>query len=394
MEIRLPQLAEGASSGTVVSIQVAEGDRLQKGQTILELENQKAVAPIPSPAAGRVTKIHVKQGETVSAGQTLISLEPGSVRGEPPIKSGAGPVEPRTPSAHPASPFEGFESESGAPAPPGLRKVAREVGLDLTRIPSSARGGRLTREDVQSYMAWLQDRAARGGAPAALPDFSKWGPVSRKPFTPTRQAIARAMSQSWGLIPHVTQFHEAGAGRILEFIEKRGAEFEKKEGTRLTLTAFLLKTLAEVLKKHPLFNSSLDEGANEIILKQSIHIGVAVDTEHGLIVPVLRDVDQKGLAQISKELADLAERTRARKVKSEELEGAGFTLSNQGGIGGGHFTPIIHWPEVAVLGVGRAVEGKLPLSLSYDHRVIDGADAARFVTALAQAIEQFRETEL
>lgn len=418
MEIRLPQLAEGTDSGTVVAILVSEGQTIQKDQTILELENQKAVAPIPSPSAGKVTKIHVKQGEDVGVGQALISLESAGPEGAgasqrgavprageeqaPPGGAGSGLAGASRPAAGPPAAVAGAEerryaSPSGAPPPasPEVRRMAREMGIDLRRLRGSERGGRITSADVRAYVAGLEQRATAGPArPQAAPvDFSRWGPVTRKPMSGLRKAISRAMTDSWTTIPQVTQFDQADASRLLKLIESHGPAYEKR-GARLTLTVLLIKAAVAALKKYPVFNSSLDEAAGEIVLKQYVHIGVAVDTEAGLIVPVLRDADKKGMLEISKELVVLADRARKRKISAEELQGASFTLSNQGGIGGGHFTPIIHKPEVAVLGVGRAAKGILPLSLSYDHRVLDGADAARFITELVRILEHFPESEV
>lgn len=390
MEIRLPQLAEGADSGTVVNILVAVGDKVQKDQTMMELENQKAVAPIPSPAAGTVSQIHVKQGDSVSVGHLLVTLESA----EP---SSLGGPAPSAPAAKPAPQRPALTSSSSGlppPASPSIRKMARELGVDLSRVPGSGHGGRITAEDVRRCMEDLQ----KGAAPAApRVDFAKWGPVTREPLTPTRAAIARAMEDSWKNIPHVTLFDEADVTVLQDLIRKHGPSYEK-EGLRLTLTALVLQALARLLKKHVRFNSSLDEASREIVLKKYVHIGIAVDTEAGLIVPVLRDADQKGLREISRALEDLAGKARARKLTFEELQGGTFTVSNQGGIGGGHFTPIIHWPEVAILGLGRARprEGKpmLPLAVSFDHRVLDGADAARFMRDLVEALESFSEKEV
>jgi pyruvate dehydrogenase E2 component (dihydrolipoamide acetyltransferase) len=390
VEIRLPQLAEGADSGTVANILVAPGDKVRKDQTVLEVENQKAVAPIPSPAAGAVSQVHVKQGDTVSVGQLLVTLseeagEPFDSTGHPELVEGDRsaqdrPAEPRTPSA---------PSASGMPPPasPSIRKMARELGVDLSKVPGSGNGGRITPEDVRHYMEGLQ----KGAAPQPPKvDFAKWGPVTREPFTPMRQAIARAMEDSWKNIPHVTLFDKADIAGIQELIRKHGPSYEK-EGLKLTLTGFVIRALAQLLKNHPRFNSSLDETSREIVLKIYIHIGIAVDTEAGLIVPVLRDADKKSVREISRGLQELAEKARSRKLTAEELQGGTFTISNQGGIGGGHFTPIIHRPEVAILGLGRA-RNLLPLSLSFDHRVLDGADAARFMKELVEALENFNET--
>ena len=396
MDIRLPQLAEGADSGTVVSVLVSEGQSVQKDQTIVELENQKAVAPIPATAAGKITKVHVKVGDVISVGHALVSLEPAGAREEaaPPVAAKAAPGG-AAPTAAPSSYL--YESPSGAPPPasPEVRRMAREMGIDLRRVRGSERGGRITAADVRAYVVALQQRSSAAPAKPAAPavDFSRWGPVTRKPMTGLRKAISRAMTDSWSTIPHVTQFDQADVKRVLDLIEKHSPAYKKK-GARLTLTGLLIKAVAAALKKYPAFNSSLDEPAGEIIFKGYVHIGIAVDTGAGLIVPVLRDADKKGLLDLSKGLADLADRARKRKLSVEELQGGSFTISNQGGIGGGHFTPIIHKPEVAVLGVGRAVKGLLPLSLSYDHRALDGADAARFITELVRLLEHFPENEV
>ena len=389
MEIRLPQLAEGADSGVVVNILVAAGDKVRKDQTVLELENQKAVAPIPSPTAGTVSQIHVKQGDTVSVGQLLVTLseEPGAPAAE---KSARGePAEPRAPSA--LRQAQGERSGLPPPASPSIRKMARELGVDLSKVPGSGHGGRITPEDVRHYMESLQ----KGAVPPPKADFARWGPVVREPVTPTRAAIARAMEDSWKNIPHVTLFDEADVAVLQDLIRQHGPSYEK-EGLRLTLTGLVIRAVAGLLKKHLRFNSSLDEASREIVLKKYVHIGIAVDTEAGLIVPVLRDADKKSIREIARGLQELAEKARSRKLTAEELQGGTFTLSNQGGIGGGHFTPIIHRPEVAILGLGRAKrrEGKemLPLAVSFDHRVLDGADAARFMRDLVEAMEHFNET--
>jgi pyruvate dehydrogenase E2 component (dihydrolipoamide acetyltransferase) len=291
-------------------------------------------------------------------------------------------------------------------APPSLRKLAMQIGLDLTSIP----GGYVTWEDVRRYVQSLQAQAASVGPKAQAPsasskvDFARWGPIRREKLSLVRRTIAQAMEDAWRTIPHVTQFHEADIGRALEWLKQHDAAYQQK-GIRLTLTVLILKAVAGLLKKHPIFNASLDEATQEVIYKEYVHLGVAVDTEAGLMVPVLRDVDKKDVGTIALELHQLVEKARTRKVTLDELMGASFTVSNQGGIGGGHFTPIIHKPEAAILGVGRAVlrpvylkedeppspRWMLPLALSYDHRLADGADAARFVRDLAQTLEHFGE---
>jgi len=438
MEIRVPRLAEGVDSGVVVSIPVAEGAKVQKDQTVLEIETKKAVAPITAPEAGVITKIHVKEGQEIPVGGLVMSLSAegaGASASAPaaaaPKAAAPQPAVPRAPAQAPAAPAGGnghhapddyrYESKSGFPPPasPSLRKMAQELGIDLTRVKGSAHGGRITTEDVRAYIERLQSGTAQvNAAPAAAApapsaakpkapsvDFSKWGPVTKKPFTPLRRAIAQAMVDSWTALPHVTQFDEADVTDLMALRKKHQAAYEKK-GARLTVTTFLIKAVTLTLKKHPLFNASLDENTNEIVLKDYVHLGIAVDTEQGLIVPVLRDADKKNLADLSKDLQALAEKTRQRKVGLDELQGGTFTISNQGGIGGAHFTPIINKPEVAILGIGQgrekalvkdgkvAVRNVVPLGLSYDHRVIDGGSAARFIKDLVEAIENFDEKEV
>jgi pyruvate dehydrogenase E2 component (dihydrolipoamide acetyltransferase) len=295
--------------------------------------------------------------------------------------------------------------------------VARELGIDLTKVRGSARGGRIVLEDVRAYIQNLQRLAVQtrpapgpAGAPAASKpveqiDFSKWGPVEKKPISLLRQVIARRMTENWNAIPHVTQFDDADITELNALRKKYAPAYEAR-GARLTLTGFALKAVVAALKKHPIFNSSLDEVAQEIVLKHYFHIGVAVDTEAGLIVPVIRDADKKSLLELSLELESLARKARERKVTGEDLKGGTFTISNQGGIGGAHFTPIVNKPEVAILGLGRGamkavvkaagVQPRLmmPIGLSYDHRVIDGGTAARFTVDLVQAFETFNEADV
>jgi len=435
MDLKLPNLGEGADSGTVVNLFVKEGDQITKDQPILELENEKAVATIPSTAAGTVTRIYVKAGDKLSVGQKMLALTETGAATAPPATEPAPVREPRhegviqTPSPKPLPPSEepfGDESLEPRPGPPpaaapSIRKLARDLGLDLTRVRGSARGGRIVLEDIRNYIQRLQRLAAQPRAAAlgqarpapAAPtkpppeqiDFSKWGPVSKQPFSPLRQVIARRMAETWNTVPRVTQFDEADI-TALNALRKKYAPAYGQKGARLTLTSFALKIVAAMLQKHPIFNSSLDEVAQEVVLKDYVHIGIAVDTEAGLIVPVIRDVDKKDLLELSKELEELAKKARERKVSAEELKGGTFTISNQGGIGGAHFTPIVNKPEVAILGLGRGamktvvrentIEPRLmlPLGLSYDHRVIDGGAAARFTVDLVKAFEGVREEEV
>ena len=283
----------------------------------------------------------------------------------------------------------------------------------MSKVRGSEAGGRIVTGDIRAYIARLQKAAdkpkvaatALAKTTAESIDFSKWGPVTRKPLTQLRQVIARRMWENWNAIPHVTQFDNADFTRLNELRKKFASAYEKK-GVRLTLTPLVLKALVGTLKKHPIFNSSLDEVAQEIVLKEYFHIGIAVDTEQGLIVPVIRDVDKKNVFDLAKELEQLAQRARDRKVTAEELKGGTFTITNQGAIGSAHFTPIINKPEVAILGLGRgamkpvARDGKVevrmmtPLGLSYDHRVIDGGAAARFMVDLVVALQDFNEESI
>jgi pyruvate dehydrogenase E2 component (dihydrolipoamide acetyltransferase) len=432
MDIKLPKLGEGADTGVVVSVAVKEGDQVSKGQTILDLENEKAVAAIPSSAAGRVKKVNVKAGDRISVGQVLIVLDAaeGGVaptapaeapKEKPPLSkpSGAKVPEPQPEADH----YEAQEDQPATaadqagfppPAAPSVRKLARDVGIDLRKIRGSEEGGRIVLADIRAYIKRLERQATQprqeaSAAPVAQPqkpaaekiDFSQWGTISRKPVSPIRQTIAKRMLENKLSIPEVTQFDEADITALNELRKKHAAAYEQK-GARLTLTSFVVKAVVNTLKKFPIFNASLDESSNEIVFKEYFHIGLAVDTEQGLLVPVIRDADKKDLLQISKDIADLAEKARTRKLSLDAMKGGTFTISNQGGIGGGHFTPIINKPEVAILGLGRGIlkpvvtkEKKIeprlmmPIAISYDHRVIDGGEAARFTVELVQAFENF-----
>ena len=431
MDVKLPQLAEGVESGTVVNVLVSEGQEIKKDQAFMELETQKAVGSIPSPSSGTVTKVHVTEGMEVSVGQVLISIESGSQtaasqpttsvpssssnRAQPSV----APAQRAQASAEPAAgqkPAETFHYHSSSgmapPAPPSVRKIAQELGIDMTRVRGTEAGGRIRMADVRAYIQQLQElqRPEPSGqsapvAPRNIIDFSKWGPVNREKLSPLRRTVSRRMVESWTTIPKINQFDEADITAVLSLREKHTSAY-KKNGARLTLTSFILMVLARALKKHPMANASLDETAGELILKDYCHIGIAVDTDAGLIVPVLRDVDKKDLLQLSRELQDLTQKTRERKIGLEELQGGTFTISNQGSIGGSHFTPIIYAPQVAILGVGQgknkpvvvdgkiAVRNMLPLCLAYDHRVLDGANAARFLKDVIVALQSFDEADV
>lgn len=438
MDVRLPKLGETAESGVVVSIAVKEGDTVTKGQTIIELENEKAVAAIPSSGAGKVTRVAVKAGDRIAVGALILVLDGPAGEGAPaaapkPGKaSGAAapaakPTRKRAPEPEPAEEdSEEFEEEAAEtaadkagfppPASPSIRKLAKDIGLDLRKIQGSEEGGRIVLEDIRAHIARLQRLAAkpRPGASQAEPekpaapriDFAQWGPILKKPMTPLRQTISRRMVENKNSIPHVTQFDEVDVTRLMELRKRLSPAYEAK-GTRLTFTPLILRAVANALKKFPIFNSSVDEVANEIILKEYIHLGLAVDTEAGLMVPVIRDVPKKSILELAKDVNVLAEKARDRKLSADDMKGGTFTISNQGGIGGGHFTPIINKPEVAILGIGRtalkpvvtkekAIEARLmmPITISYDHRIIDGGEAARFTVELLQAFENLTEADL
>jgi pyruvate dehydrogenase E2 component (dihydrolipoamide acetyltransferase) len=439
MDVKLPQLAEGVESGTVVSILVSEGQEVKKDQPFMELETQKAVGSIPSPDSGVVTKIHVKEGMEVSVGQLLISISTESAgtkadaqrkrqsseaREEapaPPARSLKAVAErsqrAERPSGEEAPGDYRYEGRSGFPPPaaPSIRKIARDLGIDLTRVRGSEPGGRIVLADLRAFVERLQEIAFREkpaaptpGAPSAPTpsvDFSKWGPVRREPLSSLRRTVSQRMFHSWSTVPKINQFDDADITKLLALRKKHAAVYEKN-GTHLTLTAFLIHVVARMLSKHPRVNASLDPSAGEIVFKDYYHIGIAVDTESGLIVPVLRDADRKGLLQLSRELQALSEKTRQRKASLEDLQGGTFTISNQGSIGGSHFTPIIYAPQVAILGVGQgqakpvaigkkiAIRTLLPLCLAYDHRVLDGGDAVRFLKDVKSALEAFDETEV
>jgi len=419
MDVKLPNLGEGADSGTVVNLLVKAGDTVTAGQGLLELESEKAVATIPAPEAGVVAQVFVKVGDKVSVGQRLLSLG-GSAGTAPAPAAAPAPVAAAKPAPVAAQPAAAEAPLADLPpaqpgveptASPSIRRMARELGIDLAQVRPSERGGRIVMADVRAYIAQLQSKAAAPAAAAAEKpaaervDFSKWGEVSKKPMSMLRKVIARRMTENWNAIPHVTQFDEADITALLELRKKFAPAYEAK-GTRLTLTSFALKAVAATLKKHPIFNSSLDEVADEIVLKEYVHLGLAVDTDAGLIVPVIRDADKKSLLELSKDIEEFAKKARDRKVSGDELKGGTFTISNQGGIGGAHFTPIVNKPEVAILGLGKGalkavVREKqivqrmmLPIAISYDHRVIDGGAAARFTVDLLAAIEGFTEKDV
>ena len=410
----LPELGESIESGDVVQLLVAVGDQIAAEQSVLEIETDKAVVEVPSPVSGSVTAIHVAPGDKAAVGQLIVTLETDGATAtndihpptDPPADAEPAPVPVETAVAAPMnSATTGRETGSGAPAAPSVRRLAREIGVDINEVPGSGPGGRVSAEDVKRHARTRQsaepDAVPAAGAPAALslPDFSRWGEVERRPMSNVRRLTADQMARTWATVPQVTQYDQADITEI-EQLRQQCAPKAVAAGGRLTITAIALKVVAAALKRFPQFNASVDMATHEVIYKQYYHVGVAVDTERGLLVPVIRDVDSKNIIALAVELTQLAERARSRKTSLEEMQGGTFTITNLGGIGGSGFSPILNAPEVAILGMARSrmtpvyTDGQfmprlmLPLSLSYDHRLIDGADGARFLRWVAETLSQ------
>jgi pyruvate dehydrogenase E2 component (dihydrolipoamide acetyltransferase) len=373
-----------------------EGGLSQRAQSAVPVDEPEPPAPDEQAAKGAAEQDKGRvDGPAAQVAQPAATAASPKKRGEVvEISRGARPQPAAQP---PQAPAQG----PAAPAAPSVRRLARELGVDIHGVPGSGPEGRISLEDVQEYVkaALAGGGAGRTAAAVPLPDFTKWGDVDRKPMSNIRRKTAEHLSNAWNTIPHVTQFDKADITGIEALRQQFGARAEKAGG-KLTVTAVALKIVATALRKFPQFNSSIDVAQNVIVYKQSVHVGVAVDTERGLLVPVIRDVDQKGIIELAAELGTISEKARAGKLSLDEMQGGGFTITNLGGIGGTAFTPIINWPEVAILGMSRGshepvYNGQLfeprmmlPLSLSYDHRVIDGADAARFLRWVAEAFEQ------
>jgi pyruvate dehydrogenase E2 component (dihydrolipoamide acetyltransferase) len=431
-EIKLQALKENVESVEVNAVKIAPGDVVTRDQALLEVQADKAALDVPSPVAGRVKQVLVKPGDQIKVGQVYCVIEtngepapaaaptvrpetaavrqleetrepmPAERRAVARAVAETPPPRPSTPTPPTVAPTAAPVNEAVVPAGPATRRLARELGIDLHQVRGTGRNGRVVEEDIKEYVRQLSAGTNNVASPAAgpvqappLPNFEEWGPVEAQPLGAVRRATARQMSLAWSLIPHVTQ-HDLADITDLEAFRKQQSE---GKGPKLTVTAFALKAVAQLLREFPTFNASLDLAGGRLILKRHYHIGVAVDTDNGLLVPVLRDVDKKGVRQLAEELTAAAERARQRKLDSRELRGGTFTITNLGGIGGTGFTPIVNWPEVAILGMSRSrlepvVRGgqvvprlMLPLSLSYDHRVIDGAAAARFTRRLAEMLE-------
>ena len=411
VKFALPDLGENIESGDVIRILVDVGDRLAEDQTVIELETDKAVIEVPSSIDGTVTGILIQQGDTIAVGQPILEVETAEAPAVEETPPAPAPAEEPAPAPMPQeqkaapvvkeAPLAPIAASTDGPVPaaPSTRRLAREIGVDIAQVQGTGPGGRISIDDVKAYSKKLH--AARSAAPAAaapLPDFSQWGAVEREPMTKVREITAERLAQAWATIPQVTQFDKAD----ITSLEKWRAEYGKKAeaaGGKLTPTAVLIKVLGIALKVFPQFNASIDIAQREVVYKRYFHIGIAVDTPHGLLVPVVRDVDQKNIIELAVELSELAQKTRERKIGPADMQGGSMTISNVGTMGGTAFTPIVNPPEVAILGVARSqveptyIDGQLqprtflPLSLSYDHRLIDGADGARFLRWICTALE-------
>ncbi len=438
---KLPDLGEGIHEGEVLNVPVAVGDSVTEGDPILEVETDKAAAEIPSPFTGKVEEIKVKPGDMIQVGDVLMTFS-GPEEGEAPPeeKEAPGKEKPDEPDeaeekkkekpdkrdekkeAKKEKKPDAAEKEAPVPASPATRRLARELEVDLHAVSPSGPGGRVTADDVRQFAEEGKKKAPEektapseekpGARPIAekapeLPDFSRWGEVERVPVRSIRRATAKQMALAWSQIPHVYNQDMVDMSKLEAFRQKRKQEVEEKGG-RLSVTVFALKAAATALKENPRFNASMDTESGEMVLKHYYHIGVAVSTEEGLVVPVIRDVDRKSILELSIELKDLVDRTRDRKVKLAEMQGGTFTITNVGPMGGGYFTPLINFPEVAILGLGAARmqptvieddEGqnvivphlKMPVVLSIDHRILDGADALKFMATFMESMEDPEE---
>ena len=432
-EIHVPEVSDGVTEGTVISLAVAVGDSVEADQTLLEMETDKAVVAIPAPFAGTITRIDVSEGDTVQIGAVIMAGQragsgAGPAAPSPEPEAASVPEAPTPPVAAPPTrvplppaPTPGpvgpetvdlaavRQGGAVAPAAPSVRRLARELGADIYQVQGSGPGGRISEEDVRTFVRETMQRLTGGGpvprstgefpglhAQRPLPDFTKWGPVTQEPLSRVRELTADAMSYAWSTIPMVTQYDEAVITELETFRKDHNSKFPDQ--AKLTMTVLLVKVCAQALKKFPHFNSSIDLARKELILKHSIHIGVAVDTPGGLLVPVIRDADTKEIETLATELNEMAAKTRERKISPADMAGGTFTISNLGGIGGTAFTPIVYAPQVAILGVSRsslqpvwngatfAPQLVMPLALTYDHRVIDGADGARFLRWICEAL--------
>ena len=441
-EFRLPELGENISQGDLVRLMISPGSRVAEGQLVMELETDKAVVEVPSSVGGVVKEIKVKEGEKIKVGQVIFTLEGGAAVAQSPrpttapvehvsgqhgarlafqaaIRAEGKTEEQALPPDQPqqATPafsmpaqlgkVAGTEHRQPVPAAPHVRRLAREIGVDIYEVKGSGPGGRVSEDDVKARAKALVSAAVTAAAtPRAghfaqpqLPDFAKWGKIERVSMRGVRRKTAEHLAEAWNTIPHVTQ-HDRADITELEQLRSRFAPKAEEAGGKMTVTAIALKVCSAALKVFPQFNASIDIDKEEIVYKQFINIGVAADTDRGLLVPVIRDVDKKNIVELAVELSQLSKKARDKKLAPSDMEGGTFTITNLGGIGGIGFTPIVNFPEVAILGISRSrmepewINGKfeprliLPLSLSYDHRLIDGADAARFLRWISEAFEQ------
>jgi pyruvate dehydrogenase E2 component (dihydrolipoamide acetyltransferase) len=414
---KLPDLGEGVHEGEVLAVHVSVGQEVKEGDIILEVETDKAAVEIPSPFTGTVSEVLVKPGDTVKVGDVMMIFSNGEEAEVVDVqKSEEMPAEAAG-TEKVVSLTEAGKRKGPVPASPATRRLARELGVDLHRVTPTGSGGLVSADDVRAFAdkgkEIVEAPAAAEVIPAEspaltipspkLPDFSKWGPVERVPFRSIRRATAKQMVIAWSQIPHVTSQDEVDITKLETFRQKHKAEIEA-EGGRLTMTVFALKAVATALKTYPQFNATLDVEAGEIVIKNYYHIGVAVNTENGLIVPVVRDVDRKSIKELAVEIQDIVQKTRSRKISRDDLQGGTFTITNAGAMGGGYFAPIINFPEVAILGMGQgrlqpAVIDKgdgeheiaprliMPIVLCIDHRVLDGADAIKFLKMVIEALE-------
>jgi pyruvate dehydrogenase E2 component (dihydrolipoamide acetyltransferase) len=421
VDFRLPDLGENITSAEVANVLIKVGDIVSLDQAILEIETDKATIEVPSTVAGKVVEVLVKAGSKATVGNVMFrvesvvaeageseTLEVKKSKIEKPLNVEVNNESVSAPTGNRES-LQRMEFENqppvlkgAAPAAPSVRRIAREIGVDINKVPGTGPGGRISMEDVKAFSKKLHESYSQGGGAGlnikaeSLPDFSKFGSINKVEMTNIRKKTADHLSYAWATIPHVTQFDKAD----ITLLEKTRKELNKNSETKLTVTAILVRIIVEALKKFPQFNSSIDMEKKEIIYKNYFNIGVAVDTEFGLIVPVIKNSDKKTLAEIATEMNTLAEKARNKKIGLDDLQGGCFSISNLGGIGGTYFTPIINSPEVAILGVSRGnldpvwngygvFEPRLmlPLSLSYDHRIIDGADAIRFLRFVVETLE-------
>ncbi|TDF39371.1 dihydrolipoyllysine-residue acetyltransferase [Alteromonadaceae bacterium M269] len=431
IEVHVPDIGD-ATDVDVIEVLVEAGEKIEKEAGLITLETDKATMDVPAPEAGVVQSISVKVGDKVSEGSLVLMLETTSSAPATAPAAESAPAKAEAPTPAPAAekapepkrapvphhPSAGEVQSSGhVHASPAVRRVAREFGVDLTKVKGSGRKGRILKEDVQSYVKYELSRpkmnpgssvaSGSGGLQVIAPpkvDFSKFGEVEEIPLTRIQKISGPNLHRNWVTIPHVTQFDEADITELEAFRKSQNAVSEKKKlGIKITPLVFMMKAVADALKAYPVFNSSLSESGESLIQKKYYHIGIAVETPGGLVVPVVRDVDKKGIYELSKELMDISKNARDGKLKAADMQGSCFTISSLGGIGGTAFTPIVNAPDVAILGVsksdmkpkwnGKEFEPRLmlPLSLSYDHRVIDGAVAARFTTHLSKVLTDIRE---